>query len=325
VFFRNDWSWDNKPDAERPLATEITTISKTSPTSTIELSHPEMKDKMYFHINESPGASGPPNARGEYAFEEGEGMVEDVVTPEVIFTENETNFERLYGGRNANEWGCAKDGFHDYIIRNYREDGVFKKKVDRVRMKLAGVEEVESDKEVEVIEIDEQVGSDEDEDGLKSGQRTPTAEHHPVVSPYSSNSLPISPEQKGTKAAGHFVFNSVPPNGGCCVVRLKLSKKKMEEDPSIADDELFDQTIEERKYESDEFYLRFNSGPITEDLRNIMRQGLAGMLWSKQFYMFHHKEWIEGDSGQPKPPDGRKYVRNGVSYSHLRIKSDSNE
>jgi len=30
-----------------------------------------------------------------------------------------------------------------------------------------------------------------------------------------------------------------------------------------------------------------------------MRQGFAGMLWSKQFYHYVVKQWLEGDPGNP--------------------------
>lgn len=51
-------------------------------------------------------------------------------------------------------------------------------------------------------------------------------------------------------------------------------------------------------------------GPISDDLKQIMRQALGGMLWTKQYYRFIQKEWIEGDPGQPKPPPERKFIRN---------------
>ena len=36
-----------------------------------------------------------------------------------------------------------------------------------------------------------------------------------------------------------------------------------------------------------------------------MRQALAGLLWSKQFYHYVVKDWLEGDPGQPPPPPER--------------------
>ena len=36
-----------------------------------------------------------------------------------------------------------------------------------------------------------------------------------------------------------------------------------------------------------------------------MRQSFAGMLWSKQFYHYVVKDWLEGDPNQPAPPKER--------------------
>ena len=35
-----------------------------------------------------------------------------------------------------------------------------------------------------------------------------------------------------------------------------------------------------------------------------MRQALAGMLWSKQWYHYDVRRWLEGDPAQPAPPAG---------------------
>lgn len=82
----------------------------------------------------------------------------------------------------------------------------------------------------------------------------------------------------------------------------------------MEDEVLFDDAIEERRQEADEFYGSLVLGPISDDLKQIMRQALGGMLWTKQYYRFIQKEWIEGDPGQPKPPPERKFIRNRVRY-----------
>ncbi|KAI8451432.1 hypothetical protein BY996DRAFT_6432152 [Phakopsora pachyrhizi] len=74
-------------------------------------------------------------------------------------------------------------------------------------------------------------------------------------------------------------------------VRLKLTNKSLADDPSIADKEKFDSKLNERRQDADEFYSRLNPGGntgsgLSEELRNIMRQALAGILWNKQFYHF---------------------------------------
>ena len=47
-----------------------------------------------------------------------------------------------------------------------------------------------------------------------------------------------------------------------------------------------------------------------------MRQGFAGMLWSKQFYHYVIKDWLEGDPGNPPPPPERRKGRNH-EWTHL--------
>ena len=47
-----------------------------------------------------------------------------------------------------------------------------------------------------------------------------------------------------------------------------------------------------------------------------MRQGFAGMLWSKQFYHYVIKDWLQGDPGNPPPPPERKKGRNH-EWTHL--------
>ena len=43
---------------------------------------------------------------------------------------------------------------------------------------------------------------------------------------------------------------------------------------------------------------------------NVARQGYAGLLWSKQFYNYVIRDWLNGDPGQPAPPPERNGGRN---------------
>ena len=97
------------------------------------------------------------------------------------------------------------------------------------------------------------------------------------------------------------------------VVRLKLTPNKPNNDQTLVDDALFDDVIEERRKEADEFYDQLAGHGISDDFKQIMRQALGGMLWTKQYYQFIQKPWIEGDSAQPPPPQERKWIRNKVS------------
>jgi hypothetical protein len=51
-------------------------------------------------------------------------------------------------------------------------------------------------------------------------------------------------------------------------------------------------------------------------VRLVQRRALAGLIWSKQFYNFDVRRWLEGDPGQPKPPAARWHGRN-ADWQHL--------
>ena len=72
----------------------------------------------------------------------------------------------------------------------------------------------------------------------------------------------------------------------------------------------FDQTFALRQREADEFYSTVIPQELSADAKNVMRQGFAGMLWSKQFYHYVIKDWLKGDPGNPPPPAERKKGRN---------------
>jgi hypothetical protein len=48
----------------------------------------------------------------------------------------------------------------------------------------------------------------------------------------------------------------------------------------------------------------------------IMRQAFAGLLWSKQYYHFDVRRWLDGDPGQPPPPEQRRAGRDR-DWKHL--------
>ena len=71
-----------------------------------------------------------------------------------------------------------------------------------------------------------------------------------------------------------------------------------------------------RQREADEFYATVIPERLGEDARSVMRQALAGMLWSKQWYHYDVRRWLEGDPGQPPPPPERRRGRN-AEWGHL--------
>ncbi|OBT69651.1 hypothetical protein VE03_00711 [Pseudogymnoascus sp. 23342-1-I1] len=126
----------------------------------------------------------------------------------------------------------------------------------------------------------------------------------------------INPKESGTKAAAWFAFDEgdgVPP-GECAVVRFRFSKKN----DAYLDEEVFDDIIEKRREEADEFFYRISPLPMADDLRNIQRQALSGMMWTKQFYHFIWDQWANGDPSSPPPPPERKAVRN-TQWKHMHL------
>ena len=126
----------------------------------------------------------------------------------------------------------------------------------------------------------------------------------------------INPANTGTKSAAWYVFNEdggVAP-GECAVVRFRFSKKY----DDYLDEELFDEIVEQRRVEADDFYFRISPLPVSDDLQNVQRQALAGMLWCKQHYYFIWDLWANGDPSQPPPPPGRKAIRNS-HWSHMYL------
>src|SRR4051812_1324131 len=108
-----------------------------------------------------------------------------------------------------------------------------------------------------------------------------------------SGSATVNPDGVGTKVAARYRLQ-VPAHGSVSV-RLRLSRGA----PQAARD--VDAVIARRKREADEFYASVIPGTLSEDARNVMRQALAGMLWSKQFYNYVVRDWLDGDPGQPPP------------------------
>ncbi|EMD64287.1 hypothetical protein COCSADRAFT_89942 [Bipolaris sorokiniana ND90Pr] len=125
-----------------------------------------------------------------------------------------------------------------------------------------------------------------------------------------------NPENTGTKCAAWYAFDEgegVQP-GECAVVRFRLSRK----DDGYLDEELFDDIIEQRRAEADEFYYRISPLPIADDLRNVQRQAFSGMMWCKQYYHFIWDQWANGDPAMPPPPPERKAIRN-KEWKHMHL------
>jgi hypothetical protein len=155
--------------------------------------------------------------------------------PELLFTENDTNTERLFGAPNPAPY--VKDAFHEYLVRG-RTDAV-------------------------------------------------------------------NPAQEGTKAAASYRLDLAPSE--TAVVRLRLTNRALPKDGLGPE---FERIFADRLREADEFYASVIPERLTGDENRVMRQALAGMLWSKQWFHYDVKRWLEGDPAQPEPPPERRYGRN---------------
>jgi Mannosylglycerate hydrolase MGH1-like glycoside hydrolase domain/Glycosyl hydrolase family 63 C-terminal domain len=115
----------------------------------------------------------------------------------------------------------------------------------------------------------------------------------------------VNPEHSGTKMAAHHVLE-VPAHGSISL-RLRLSDLPPTSGGVGRD---FDDVFAARLREADEYYASVIPEDLSADAQLVMRQSLAGLLWSKQFYHYVVKEWLEGDPGQPAPAPQRLDGRN---------------
>jgi len=111
----------------------------------------------------------------------------------------------------------------------------------------------------------------------------------------------------GTKVAARFILELAGQESKTLYLRFAPAQA-----PWINARKLF----EERRQETDDFYAALQQGIADEDARNVQRQALAGLLWSKQLYYFDVNQWLDGDPAQPAPPPERLHIRN-THWRHL--------
>jgi hypothetical protein len=116
----------------------------------------------------------------------------------------------------------------------------------------------------------------------------------------------ISPDPFGTKAAAVFQF-MVPP-GQSVTIRCRLHS--LREDNGVSALDQFEETVAARIAECDEFYVGLMPEGSSQEERLIVRQGYAGLLWTKQFYHYAIEDWLKGDKDGPAPPAERLKGRN---------------
>ena len=121
----------------------------------------------------------------------------------------------------------------------------------------------------------------------------------------------VNPARIGTKAAARYRLTI--PAGETVTVKLRLTDAAVMKNPLGKE---CDRTFALRKQEADEYYATVIPKDISADAKLVMRQSFGGLLWSKQFYHYVVKDWLEGDSATPPPPANRVNGRNS-DWAHL--------
>ena len=124
----------------------------------------------------------------------------------------------------------------------------------------------------------------------------------------------VNPQQTGTKVAAHYRLTV--PGGKCEIVRLRLTpdcpspRAKASGKAKGTFGRAFEEVMEARRSEADEFYASVIPASLDSDAANVMRQALAGMLWSKQFYYFDVNRWLEERGCAPFGLSAKRAPRN---------------
>jgi hypothetical protein len=108
----------------------------------------------------------------------------------------------------------------------------------------------------------------------------------------------VNPVGVGTKAS--LWYRLQVPAAGTREIRLRLSKGEVE---GLGSD--WGETLSARQREADLFFETLLPPQVSRDERLVVRQGLAGLMWSKQFYHWDVEQWLDGDPAGPTPPAQR--------------------
>ncbi|GAA2890862.1 glucosidase [Actinoplanes cyaneus] len=119
----------------------------------------------------------------------------------------------------------------------------------------------------------------------------------------------VNADGTGTKAAA--VVTLTLPAGGTSVVRARLSDRAPA--GTDQDERAFDEVVEARRAEADEFYAGLFAPSLSEPERQVARQALAGMIWSKQYFGYDVERWLREHGRNPLNAPG---IRNG-EWFHL--------
>ncbi len=113
----------------------------------------------------------------------------------------------------------------------------------------------------------------------------------------------VSPHGQGTKCG--IPVRVVLAPGATHQIRLRFRPAERAPEQDSGAFTWFDTRMQARRDEADEFYAALQTNIADPEARLVQRQALAGMLWSKQLYLFDVRRWLHGDPTEPPPPDTR--------------------
>jgi hypothetical protein len=127
------------------------------------------------------------------------------------------------------------------------------------------------------------------------------------------NQQAVNPRKQGTKVAAHY--KATIGAGQAEVIRLRLSSASAGQTvPAFG--RPFEAIFADRLREADEFYAEVTPRSVGADEASVMRQALAGMLWSKQFFFFDGDNWLDEHNSNPLH-SGYRNARNSDWYHML--------
>ncbi len=121
----------------------------------------------------------------------------------------------------------------------------------------------------------------------------------------------VNPEKTGTKVSAHYRLKIGP--GQSATVRLRLTDQAPagQGRKTTGNAHLFGQGFQEtlaaRLREADGFYRSVTPPSASADAANVMRQAIAGMLWSKQYYYLDADQWLEEHRAHPLHQGSREF------------------
>src|SRR6478609_8506776 len=126
----------------------------------------------------------------------------------------------------------------------------------------------------------------------------------------------VNPDGFGTKAA--LRYRVTVPSRGRAELRLRLHRPTDARQAANADwaGDAFDAVVSAREADALEFYRALAPAGTTTEAMQILRQSCAGLVWSKQMYPYNVRRWLDGDPGEPPPPEAHRHGRNS-NWRHL--------